>query len=153
MWFVCSIPNQPEVVPAEVEDDDFDEEDDMPLAALAAKLQFNGLELEEEDLKLYLEIDANLETTAPLTDEAIIEQVQSSQEEEEEEEEKEAEQTPTEKIPTNSESIHALKTFFLFLQSIPHDDSAMEQLRNQEKLAIKNSYVALIQKTISDFFK
>ena len=89
-------------------------------------------------------IDAILETTATLPDEAIIEQVQSSQEEEEDTED---EQNPTEKIPTKSKTIDALMTFSLFLQSIPCDNSTVEKLRELAKLTIKNFYAALRSKS------
>ena len=131
------------------ESDDEDDEDDLPLSVIAARLRQSGFALDEEDLQLYLHIDDELPTTAPLTDEAIIEQVVAENQVEEEEEEEE-ESTP---IPTSSQAMDGLKCFTHFLQSIPHDPIMMEKVRDLEKALIQQQNKQLKQKKISHFFK
>ena len=87
------IPRDPETQAAD--DDDYDTEDDLPLAMLAANLRASGFDLDDEALPLFLEVDDDVATSAALTDDGIIQEVQSSIEAKEEEEAEEEEEQET----------------------------------------------------------
>jgi len=64
----------------------YGDEDYLPLSSLVlTKIMETGFEMDEEELYLY--IDTELATSEEMTDEAIIKEVQGSQQEEQEEEE------------------------------------------------------------------
>ena len=60
--------------------DDNDYEDDFPLSMLAANLCASGGDVDDEAFHIFMEVDDDVVTSARLTDDGIIQEVQSSSE-------------------------------------------------------------------------
>ena len=82
------------------DDDDYESEYDLPLPLLAANLCAIGADLDDEALHLFREVDDYVATSAALTDDGIIQEVQSSSEAKEKEKDEKEEQDTTVPPPT-----------------------------------------------------
>jgi transposase-like protein len=102
--FVAPQPEDSEA-PAATEDLE-DPEDDFPLSVLAARLQSIGM---PEPADGWMDVDQHIATSAPLTDDGIIQEVQAQAQVPEEEEEEEVPQPPT-PAPTTTEVMDCLAT-------------------------------------------
>ena len=149
-WFV--VPTAPV--------EEFDEEDDLPLARLVEKIRETGFPIEEDDLHLYLDVDSELATHEMMSDEAIIREVRGvAEEEEEEEEEEDAPGAPGAPAPPPTPLLTVNKAMEMLqqLRAFANHHSAPEQHLNElmgfEGFVQDVSSVTFKQKTIKDFFK
>ena len=134
--------------PTEEEDDDDD--DDIPLSVLAAKLRDQGMEVASTDLEAWTHIDDDVTTSAQLTDEDIIAEVQaraSTEEAEEEEPDVEPELMPTR--AAQQEALRVMRTALLLSTGSEEALGHLNALKiHLDKKAVKE----LKQTTILDLF-
>ena len=140
--------------------EEFDEEDDLPLARLVEKIRETGFPIEEDDLHLYLDVDSELATHEMMSDEAIIREVRGvAEEEEEEEEEEDAPGAPGAPAPPPTPLLTVNKAMEMLqqLRAFANHHAATEEHQNElmafEGFVQEVSSVTFKQKTIKDFFK
>ena len=128
-------------------DDDYVTEDDLPLAMLAANLCASGVDIDDEALHLFLEVDYDVATSVPLTYDCIIQEVQSSSEATEE-----VTTVPTTSFAQAMEYLSLLRRLMVSLpQPVYHHDSHWAELTTMETDFEKSHHSLLKQKSIKNF--
>ena len=120
---------------------------------LAANLCASGVDVDDEALHLFMEVDDYVSTSDPLTDDGIIQEVLSSSKDKEEEVDEEEAKVPPSSFAQAMESLSLLHHFTVSLpQPIHHHDSHWEEVASMETDFAKSHHSLLKQKTIKDFF-
>ncbi|XP_070174280.1 tigger transposable element-derived protein 4-like [Littorina saxatilis] len=107
-----------------------DPEDDLPLAQLVANLQASNMPADDEALRLFLEVDDDISTSAPLTADGIVQDIQSSLKTDPVDTDSEEEEEETTTPPTYAKAMESLATLRHVLVAMPKAMESLATLRH-----------------------